>query len=148
MPYLRITCTELPAEQKREIAAQLTQKINELFFNPRGGPSQEELRERTTVHFTSYSDADLFIGGRTQKERGTPDVTVELSDWSMSVKQQRKIAKTLTPRLAELFSVAAEDSDAINIRFHSYPPSDFAVGGELLSDKVPFIGRTLKKLAG
>ena len=71
MPYLRITCAELSAEQKREIAAQLTQEINELFFNPRGGPSQEELRERTTVHFTSYSDADLFIGGRTQKERRT-----------------------------------------------------------------------------
>ena len=94
------------------------------------------------------SDADLFIGGRTQKGRGTPDVTVELSDWLMSVKQQRKVAKVLTPRLAELFGVAAEDLDAINIRFHSYPPSDFAVGGALLSDRVPWIGRFLKKLAG
>ncbi len=148
MPYLRIACAELPDEQKRKIATQLTEEINKLFFNPRGGPSQEELRERTTVHFAPYKDADLFIGGRTQKERGTPDVTVELSDWSMSVKQQRKVAKTLTPRLAKLFGIAPEELDAINIRFYSYPPSDFAVGGALLSDRVPWIGRLLKKLAG
>ena len=148
MPYLRITCAELPDEQKRKIATQLTEEINKLFFNPRGGPSKEELRERTTVHFTPYSDAHLFIGGRTQEESGTPDVTVELSDWLMSVKQQRKVAKVLTPRLAELFGVPIEELDAVNIRFHPYPPSDFAVGGVLLSDRVPWVGRLLKKLAG
>ena len=54
MPYLRLTCAELPDEQKHEIAVQLTDEINQLFFNPRGGPSKEELRERTTVHFTPY----------------------------------------------------------------------------------------------
>ena len=148
MPYLRPTCPELLVEQKRWVAAELTRDINDLFFNPRGGPSREELLERTTVHFTPYSDADLFIGGRTQEEWGTPDVTVELSDWSMNIKQPRKLAAALTPRLGELLGVSAGGLDAVNIRFHSYPPSDFAVGGKLLSDRVPWMGRFMKRVAG
>jgi phenylpyruvate tautomerase PptA (4-oxalocrotonate tautomerase family) len=75
-------------------------------------------------------------------------VTVELSDWSMSVKQQRRVAQGLTPVLAELFEVPPAGLDGINIRFHPYPPTDFAVGGRLLSDHVPTIGRLMKRLAG
>jgi hypothetical protein len=66
----------------------------------------------------------------------------------MSVKQQRRIAKRLTPLLAELFDIAPNGLDGINIRFHSYPPTDFAVGGRLLSDIVPLVGRLMKRLAG
>jgi phenylpyruvate tautomerase PptA (4-oxalocrotonate tautomerase family) len=88
----------------------------------------------------------MFIGSRTPRERDGVDVTVELSDWSMSEGQQRKIARRLTLVLAELFEVKPENFDGINIRFHPYPPKDFAVGGRLLSDIVPLIGRVLKRL--
>lgn len=147
MPYLRITCPEISSDQRRLIANRLTGAINDLFYHPRG-PTREELRERTTIHFIPYSAMELFIGGRTPEERDAQDLTVELSDWSMSVRQQRKIAKTLTPLLAELFGIPATNLDGINIRFHSYPPTDFAVGGQLLADLIPRIGQVMKRLTG
>lgn len=36
----------------------------------------------------------------------------------------------------------------VNLRFHSYPPAAFAVGGRLLSDRVPLIGQVMKRLGG
>jgi hypothetical protein len=65
MLYLRITCSELPASRRREIAQHLTDEINDLFYTPRAPVSREELRERTTVHFTPYSENEMFIGART-----------------------------------------------------------------------------------
>lgn len=148
MPYLRITCPELAAARRVEAARRLTGTIVELFFDPRARLTREELRERTTVHFIPYRNDELFVGGRTPEERGTVDLTVELSDWSMSVRQQRRIAHALTPVLAAVFDVPPAGIDGINIRFHSYPPTDFAVGGRLLSDLVPRIGRLMKRLGG
>ncbi|WP_103130262.1 tautomerase family protein [Deinococcus aerius] len=146
MPYLRVTCPPLPAERKRHIAGQLTEAVNLLFFSPRGGPTREELRERTTIHFTEYGGDDLYIGGRSSGERGVTDLTVELSDWNMGVCQQRRVARHLTPLLARLFGV--KDPDNVNLRFHSYPPTAFAAGGRLLADRVPRIGQAMKKLQG
>ena len=96
MPDLRITCSELPSFRRREIAQRLTDEVTDLFYNPRTPVSREELRERTTVHFIPYRENEIFIGARTPQERGGVDVTVELSDWSMSEQQQRKVARRLT----------------------------------------------------
>jgi phenylpyruvate tautomerase PptA (4-oxalocrotonate tautomerase family) len=147
MPYLRLTCPELPPEQRTHIAERLTDEVNTLFFNPHGGPSQAELRERTTVHFALYHDGELYIGGRTPVQRGAGDLTLELSDWNLSVAAQRRIAARLTPVLSELFGFGPADLDGVNIRFHSYAPSSFAVGGRLLSDVVPRVAQLFKRLA-
>ena len=72
-------------------------------------------------------------------------MTAELSDWSMSRRQQARVAARLTPVLAELY---AAEPDAVNVRFHSYPPSDFAVGGVLLSRRLPRVARLAKRLLG
>lgn len=147
MPYLRLTCPEVPPERRPAIAARLTQEVNDLFFNPRGGPTRGELREHTTVHFLPYGDSDVYIGGRTPRERGAADLTLELSDWNMNVRTQRRVAARLTPVLAELFGISG-DLGGVNIRFHSYPPTDFAVGGKLIADLVPRIGQVMKRLGG
>ena len=59
-------------------------------------------------------------------------------------KQQRRVAKHRMPLPAELFDVPAAGLDGINIRLHPYPPTRFAVGGRLLSDTVPLIGRLMR----
>lgn len=148
MPYLRITCPELSPARRQQIARRLTQAINDLFYNPKAPLTREELQERTTVHFVPFAPGELFIGARTPDERQSADITVELSDWYLTVRQQRKIARDLTPILAELWNVPAEQVDGINIRFHSYPPTDFAVGGRLLSDLIPRVGQMMKRLMG
>ena len=148
VPYLRITCPDLPADQRRAVAQQLTKAVVDLFFDRRGRLTREQLRERTTVHFTPYGEDEIFIGGRTPRERNAVDVTVELSDWNISVKQERRVAQQLTPVLADLFSIAPNQLEGINIRFHPYPPTDFAVGGRLLADLIPLPGRLMKWFAG
>jgi phenylpyruvate tautomerase PptA (4-oxalocrotonate tautomerase family) len=148
MPYLRITCPELDAERRQSIAAQLTEATNNLLFDPRGRLTRQQLRERTTVHFVPYGAGELFIAGHTPEDRGSVDITLELSDWGMSARQRQRLARGLTPILAELFGVPRANWDGINIRFHPYHPSEFAVGGRLLSELVPPIGRLMRRLAG
>ena len=144
MPYLRLVCPALPLETRREIAQRLTLEIVRLFWESKSGQTEQTVRDHTTVHFVPFEDGELFIGGQTPLERGALDITAELSDWSMSVKKQRRIALALTPVLAEVFGVA--DVGGVNLRFHSYPPTDFSVGGVLLSDRVPRVGQIMKKL--
>ena len=143
MPYLRLTCSSFPAARRRQIAGELTDLLVDLFTPPRG-PSQQEIRSRSTVHFTSYHPDEVFVGGRAAGP-DRPDVTAEISDWSMSRRQQARVAARLTPVLSSLFDA---ESDAVNVRFHSYPPSDFAVGGTLLSKRVPRAARLAKRLLG
>jgi phenylpyruvate tautomerase PptA (4-oxalocrotonate tautomerase family) len=144
MPYLRLTCPDLPLESRRRIAQRLTDEIVRLFWEPRSGQTEAEVRSHTTVHFFPYAEGEVFIGGQTPTERGAQDITAELSDWNMSVKKQRRVARDLTPVLAEAFGVT--DLEGVNIRFHSYPPTDFSVGGALLSDRVPAVGQVMKKI--
>lgn len=148
MPYLRIICPNITPGRRRTIAQRLTDVVSDLFYNPYGYLTREQLREHTTIYFNPYYRADLFIGGRTPEERSVIDVTVELSDWWMSARQQRKVAKELTPVLAELFSVPSISWDVISIRFHSYTPTDFAIGGRLLADIVPHEKQTMRRLFG
>lgn len=146
MPYLRISCPTLETDKYAAIALTLTNAINDIFYHPKARLTREELRERTTVHFVPYREGEFYIGAKTPSQRGHADITIELSDWYMSVKQQRKVAEQMTPIVAKLFNIAPADSDNINFRFHSYPPTDFAVGGKLLSDIVPYIGRLAKRI--
>ncbi|PSR53084.1 hypothetical protein AHMF7605_05865 [Adhaeribacter arboris] len=148
MPYLKITCSDAEHAQFQDMAQKLTAEIINLFYNPQSRVTREELRQRTTIHFVPYQPDELYIGGQTVSQRGRKDVTVELSDWSMSVKKQKQVAQVLTPVLAQLFSIPVTETDSINIRFHSYSPSDFAIGGKLLSDLVPTVGRIAKSIFG
>ena len=120
----------------------LTDAVVELFTASRG-PSAEEIRQRTTIHFAPYAEAELFIGAQAVQPE-LPDVTVELSDWYLNTPHQRRVAAALTPILVSVFG---STRDSTNIRFHSYPPSAFAVGGQLLSDRIPRIGRLAKRIA-
>jgi phenylpyruvate tautomerase PptA (4-oxalocrotonate tautomerase family) len=63
----------------------------------------------------------------------------------MPVRQQARVAATITPLLARLLEAAP---DAVNLHFHSYPPTDFAVGGVLLPRRIPRIARVAKWLVG
>ncbi len=97
VPYLRLTCPPLTDDRQRRVAEELTAVVVELFTPPRG-PSADDIRARTTVHFATYGPDQLFVGGRAATTED-PDVTVELSDWSMSTRRQARVAARLTPVL-------------------------------------------------
>ncbi len=145
MPYLKVTCPRIDAQKREEIAREITAEVVRL--NPSRFVPPEQMRERCTVHFTPYEPDRMAIGGVLMRDRHHADVTVEYSDWSLSRRKQKRIAKRLTSVVAEIFKMH-DQLDSINIRFHPYPPSDFSVGGLLLSERVPWIGRLMKRLSG
>jgi len=75
MPYLRITCPTVDADRRQDIASRLTTAVVELFTPPRG-PSADDIRQRTTIHFFCYGADDLFIGGRRRCR------AIQTSPWS------------------------------------------------------------------
>jgi phenylpyruvate tautomerase PptA (4-oxalocrotonate tautomerase family) len=143
MPYLHVTCPAIDEAERRTVAETLTSALVELFTPPRG-PRSVEIRARTTVQFACYRLDELFVGG-VAASSSRADVTAELSDWHMSTRQQHKAAAALTPVLVRLFDA---EPGSVNIRFHSYPPTDFAVGGQLLSDRIPAAARFAKRVFG
>lgn len=147
MPYLRVTSPPLDAEQRRRLAVDLTDLVVRLLTPPpgRGRPTAEDMRSRTTVHFTPYEPDAFAIGGKMMVDTGGRDVTVEFSDWGLSLRRQQVIARAITDLLARLLDV--EDLSAVNVRFHRYQPRDFAVGGVLLAQRIPVVARVAKLLA-
>ncbi|HVV48771.1 MAG TPA: hypothetical protein VHO06_03855 [Polyangia bacterium] len=144
---MKLTTPEVPVPRREEIARELTETVVRLMAPPAGrGPTPADLRERCTVHFTPYDPTSMAIGGKLMRDRAEQDITMEFSDWGMTPRQQRRLASELTPMLAGLFGMQ-NHLDHVNIRFHPYPPTDFAVGGKLLSQLVPAIGRLMKRLA-
>ena len=147
MPYMKLTFPDVSEARRQDIAKELTEAVVRLMTPPGGrGLKPEELRERCTVHFTPYTPTSMAIGGKLMRDRHEQDVTMEFSDWGMGTRLKRRLARELTPVLARLFGMEAQ-SDHVNIRFHPYPPTDFAVGGKLLSELIPAIGRLMKRVA-
>ena len=145
MPYLKLTCPEIDTATRERVAQELTNAV--VHLNASRHITADELRERCTVHFTPYSPDSMAIGGRLMRDRPESDVTLEYSDWNLSRRRRRRLAPALTRVLAGLFQMENQ-TDHMNIRFHPYPPSDFAVGGRLLADVVPLVGRVMKRFAG
>ena len=146
MPYVTLTTPPLSLDDRQRIAHDLTEAVVRLMTPANGrGLSPDELRERCTVHFTPYEDDMLAIGGKLMRDREEKDVTMEFSDWGLNTRRQRKLARELTPLLASFFGLGTQ-LDHVNIRFHPYPPSDFAVGGRLFADLIPAIGRFMKSI--
>ena len=65
MPYLKITCPDLPAEKYAAIAQPLTNEVNDLYFNSKARVTREELRAKTTIHLAPYQNGELYVGAQT-----------------------------------------------------------------------------------
>ncbi|MEZ0364461.1 4-oxalocrotonate tautomerase family protein [Mycobacterium sp. pUA109] len=148
MPYLRLTSPPIDAEHRRRLAVELTDLVVRLLTPPpgRGRPTADDMRARTTVHFTPYDPDGLAVGRTMLADTGGRDVTVEFSDWGLSLRRQQVIAREITNLLARLLDLG-DDLDAVNVRFHRYRPRDFAVGGVLLAQRIPVAARVAKRLA-
>ncbi len=147
MTTMRLTAPPLSPEEHEKIARELTEAVVRLMSNAGGRWfTTDEIRERCMVHFTHYEPHTLAIGGKLMRERQGRHVFLELSDWGLNVRQQRKIAQTLTPLLARLYGMEA-DGERVAIHFHPYAPTDFALGGKLLADRIPWVGQIMKRIA-
>jgi phenylpyruvate tautomerase PptA (4-oxalocrotonate tautomerase family) len=119
--YLRLTSPPLDVGQRRRLAGDLTDLVARLLTPPpgRGRPTAEDMRARTTVHFTPYDPEGFAIGGKMMADTGARDVTVDFSDWGLLLRRQQVIARAITDVLAQVLDL--EDLDAVNARFPPFP---------------------------
>jgi phenylpyruvate tautomerase PptA (4-oxalocrotonate tautomerase family) len=141
MPFMKLISPPLRAADAERLARDLTEAVVQLLQRPLGPyASAEELRRHSTIQFAPYQPGTITVGG----EREHQLVVLEYSDWGLNLRRQRRLARELTPLIARFFD---GQTDQVEIRFHHYQPSDRAIGGELLVDKIPWIGRMVKKLS-
>jgi hypothetical protein len=147
VPYLRVTCAQVSRDRRRAIAERLTEEIVDLFLSPNGRITREQLREPRQYTSQAMGDAPLLLHGHTPigKFHGQID-RISVGGRSASDDEFVFIVHQ-TPILAKLYEIPPDRLEGINLRFHPYPPTDFAVGGRLLSDLVPLIGRWMKALS-
>ena len=131
MPYLRLYSPSLSIELKRKLAFQLT----EALLNALG--LDDTYRHRTMIHFAPFHPDDIAVGGELISDGGAPDYLLEITERSLSGAQKSAAVNALVPVLMKNFGLRKEQSWKVNIRFESYEPSDFAVGGNFLDDVEP-----------
>ena len=147
MPYMKLSTPDVTPQDRERIARELTEAMVHVMTRRYGrGFTPGELRERCTVHFTPYEPATMAVGGRLMQNRDEQNVTMEFSDCGMTTRLQARLARELTPLLGQLFCMDAH-LERVRIRFHPYPPTDFAVGGRLLSAVAPRLGQLMQHLA-
>lgn len=147
MPYMRLYSPELSLAQKQRIARELTELVVNLMTPANGrGLSKEEMRSRCTVHFMPWNGDDFAIGGVLMSEKHESDFTLEFSDWGLNRRKERRLARQITLLLAKILELETSSLDQLNIKFNPYPPHEFFVAGKSLAERIPLIGRVIKKI--
>lgn len=128
MPHLRLQSPALSAELKRKLAFQLTDAVIA------GLCMDDSCRQRTTIRFDAVNAEDLAVAGELLSEGGAPDYLLEITDLALSDAQKHAAVKAIVPVLMQNFGLRKEQAWKINIRFHCYQASDYAVGGTFLDE--------------
>jgi phenylpyruvate tautomerase PptA (4-oxalocrotonate tautomerase family) len=123
MPYLRFFCPELPVETRRALARELTAGVVRALHLP------PDAREETTVYFLPFHPEDVAVGGVLVADGADPTYHLEVIDRTISPDRRVALNRELTPLLAHLLGLGAEELDRINLIFHSYDAHDLSVGG-------------------
>lgn len=128
MPYLRLYSPSLSIELKRKLAIELTEAaLTGLDYD-------DEARQRTTIHFVAIEPDDIAVAGELISDGGSPDYTLELTERHLNHDKKHAVVKTLLPVLMRNFGLRKEQRWKVNIKFNSYQPEDFAVGGTFLNE--------------
>jgi phenylpyruvate tautomerase PptA (4-oxalocrotonate tautomerase family) len=130
MPFLRFYSPELPVEQKRLMAQELTEAVLRALHLP------DQARDWTTVQFVPFRSEDFAVAGRLMSDTDRPDYHLEFTDRGLNRTKKEALVRILTPLLARLLDLPPDETDRINIQFNEYHPEDMAVGGHFL-DRLP-----------
>lgn len=127
MPGLRFYSPELPVEEKRIIAKELTEAV------VRSLNLHEEGRYWTLVHFMPFKLEDFAIGGTLVADSQNPCYYLEITERDLTPEKKETLVRELTRVLANLFNLGPDQLYKINIIFLEYKPEDMAREGRFLS---------------
>lgn len=124
MPYLKIYAPDFSFEQKKIMAAELTDCIALALDLP------EAERDRITIHFLPYRLENMAIGGRLLSETEEPDYHLEFYDAALTQPKKEKLLRYLMPLMLEQLGLPPSGAGRLNILFRACQPDDLAIGGK------------------
>lgn len=126
MPYLRLISPDLPLEQKRNIAHELTRHALEaLRLNA-------DERENVSVTFLPYHLSNYARGGQLLADGDLPDYTLEVAAPGLTREDKEHLVANLTEHLRRLLYLEESDMFRITILFFDLDRANIARGGHFL----------------
>lgn len=126
MPYLRLISPELPLEQKRNIAHELTRHVLEALR------LTEVDRDNVSVSFHSYHLSNLAIGGQLLADGGLPEYTLEVAAPGLAREDKERLVSNLTEHLRDLLYLDEDQLYRITIAFVDLDRANIARGGHFM----------------
>jgi phenylpyruvate tautomerase PptA (4-oxalocrotonate tautomerase family) len=126
MPYIRLYVPELSADQKREVAKDLTDSVIGALRMP------EEARDWLTIHFVTYAAEDLAVGGKLVADGGAPEFYVDYIDLDINQRIKDDLASAVSASIGRAFRLQPGQMGRINFRFQSVSPDEIAMGGHFV----------------
>lgn len=127
MPYLKLYAPEFSFEQKKIMAAELTDCIVTALALP------QTARDQVTIQFMPYRLENMAIGGRLLSETEAPDYHLEFYDTALTPHKKEALARQLIPLVMEQLGLHPTEADRLSILFRSCHPGDLAMGGHFSS---------------
>ena len=126
MAYLRLISPELPLEQKRNIAHELTRHALEALG------LTADAREEISVIFEPYPLANYARGGQLLADGDLPDYRLEIVAPGLTREDKERLVMDLTEHLRHLLYLDENQLYRISILFVDLERSNIARGGHFL----------------
>ncbi len=123
MPYLRLETPAFSLEQKKIMAAELTDAVMACLNFP------HNWRERIIIHFTPYQADDLAVGGRLASETEEPIYRLGFFDAGLSAAKRKKLTNALMPVFLELLGLGNGLSKQVQLLFFETQPEEWSTEG-------------------
>lgn len=121
-PYLRIYAPECSLEQRKIMAAELTDAIaTTLQLN-------EAHRQSIQIHFSSCHLDSVAVGGRLLSETQEPYYHLEFCDLGLSQSRKAELGRALMPLMLELLNLPPAEQHRVSLVFHEIPAGDRMIG--------------------
>jgi phenylpyruvate tautomerase PptA (4-oxalocrotonate tautomerase family) len=121
-PYLRIYAPEFSLEQRKIMAAELTDAIAHAL------QLEREHRETIRIHFCTCHWDNISVGGRLLSETEEHYYHMEFCGRALNQECKAALGRRLMPLMQELLNVPASEGHRISLIFHEVPPGDLLMG--------------------
>jgi len=128
MPYLLVTGPEFSLEQRKIMAAELTDAVITALQLPKNK------RDWITVHFTTYPPDHVSVGGRLLSEIEERSYYCQFLDVDLTLEKKEILNAAIFPLLMELLGLDAAQAKKIRMLFQSCSREDVVIGGRFLSE--------------
>lgn len=122
-PYLRIFAPEFSLEQRKIMAAELTEAIAQAL------QLEQEQREEIRIHFCLCHWDNIAVGGRLLSETEEHYYHLEFCGRALNQERKSALGRLLLPLMQELLNVPAAEGERISLIFNDVPPEDLVMGG-------------------